>query len=219
LHPQWLLGRKSPPPTLQQATGTLLDIGAADRWISSHLPGGVHYIALDHPATAMGLYGLRPDVFADGAQLPFATGSIDCITCLEVLEHVPDPAIVIAEISRVLVRGGRGWISMPFLYPIHDAPFDFQRYTPYGMQRDLRRAGLTVTASRRSGRAIHTAGLLACLAIAGGVERQRTLLAALLLPIAALMILLVNCAAWTLGVLWPDWDAMGHGYQVDIVKP
>jgi len=46
-------------------------------------------------------------VTADLSQLPFADASFDCITCGYVLEHLPDPEPGLAEISRVLARGGK----------------------------------------------------------------------------------------------------------------
>ena len=46
-------------------------------------------------------------VTADLTRLPFADGSFDCITCSYVLEHLPDPQPGLAEISRVLAKGGR----------------------------------------------------------------------------------------------------------------
>lgn len=67
LHPQWLLGRRQPPLGMKQATGTLLDIGAADRWLAAHLSAPVYYIALDHPVTGGGMYHAHPDCDAMGA--------------------------------------------------------------------------------------------------------------------------------------------------------
>ncbi len=46
-------------------------------------------------------------VAADLAQLPFADGAFDCITCGYVLEHLPDPRPGLAEMARVLRPGGR----------------------------------------------------------------------------------------------------------------
>ena len=49
-----------------------------------------------------------PDfVAADMAQMPFADGSFDCVTCGYVLEHLPNPRTGLAEIARVLRPGGR----------------------------------------------------------------------------------------------------------------
>jgi ubiquinone/menaquinone biosynthesis C-methylase UbiE len=44
---------------------------------------------------------------ADLAELPFADESFDCITCGYVLEHLPDPRLGLAELSRVMQPGGR----------------------------------------------------------------------------------------------------------------
>ncbi|QDS98368.1 class I SAM-dependent methyltransferase [Adhaeretor mobilis] len=46
-------------------------------------------------------------VTADLAHLPFRDGAFDCITCGYVLEHLPDPEPGLAEMARVLEKGGR----------------------------------------------------------------------------------------------------------------
>ena len=199
-------------------SGRVLDIGAADRWIESNLPANAEYVALDYPSTGRDLYGSRPDVFGDGARLPFVDGCLDAVLCLEVLEHVPEPEAVLKEIARVLKSGGRACITMPFLYPLHDAPFDFQRFTEYGLRRSIRQAGLEITGLRKSGHAIRTAGLLTCLAIAGGVYTRRGWVKWLFLPAVAIMVLLVNVAAWALSLLWPDWGNIAAGHELEVSK-
>lgn len=219
LHPQWLLGARTVPAGVASVSGRVLDIGAADRWIESKLSPSVEYVALDYLATGRDMYSARPDVFGDGASLPFRDACFDGVLCLEVLEHVPEPESVLKEVTRVLKPGGRAWITMPFLYPLHDAPFDFQRFTEYGLRRSMRRAGLGVTSLRKSGHAIRTAGLLACLAIAGAVYTRRGGLKWLLLPVAAVMVLLVNVAAWALSFVWPDWGHIASGHELEVAKP
>lgn len=219
LHPQWLLGRRKPPASLRRFSGSLLDIGAADRWIEAHLPKGTHYVALDYPPTGRDLYNARPDIFADGANLPVCAACFDGVTCLEVLEHVSNPSIVVAEIARALKPGGRAWLSMPFLYPVHDAPFDFQRYTEYGLRRDIQRAGLEVVALRKSGHAIRSGGLLMSLSLASGVRAQSGRIRWWLIPTAALFVLAINLVAWLLSRIWPDWNAMAMGHEVEVRKP
>ena len=55
--------------------------------------------------------GFRSDrpryVVADMARLPFADASFDCVTCGYVLEHLPDPRLGLAELSRVMMPGAR----------------------------------------------------------------------------------------------------------------
>lgn len=219
IHPQWLLGRRKVPEGLKHATGVILDIGAADRWIATYLSETASYVALDYPATGNEFYNARPDIFADACHLPVADACVDGVVCLEVIEHVPDPALAVKEIARVLRPGGRAWISMPFLYPVHNEPFDFQRYTEFGLRRDMARAKLEVTDLHRSGHAIRTAGLIMCLAIAGGADTRRGPLKGLLLPLALAAIFITNMTAWLLSLVWPNWKSISTGHHLEVHKP
>lgn len=217
-HPQWLLGPQRPPPGVASLVGSLLDIGAANRWLEGHVPSHVRYVALDYPVTGRDMYGARPDVFADAAQLPLPDNAFEAVACLEVLEHVRDPGKVVAEIARVLRPGGRVWISMPFLYPLHDAPHDYQRYTEYGLCRDIQQAGLEMVTLRRSVGAMRTVGLLTSLAVAGGL-RGRGFLTVMLTPVATAVVLGINVSAFIASFLWPDWNSIGAGYDIEARKP
>lgn len=218
VHPQWLLGPRRVPTGITEATGVVLDIGAADRWIRSHLSQDATYVALDYPATGDRFYEARPDVFADAARLPFSDSSVDSVICLEVIEHLYDPASALAEIRRVLKPGGRAWVSIPFMYPIHNEPYDFQRFTEHGLRREANRAGLDVASLERSGNAVRTGGLLMCLAIAGGVDEARRFAKALLLPFAMCGILIVNVAAWLASLVLPDWKNLATNYHLLLRK-
>jgi SAM-dependent methyltransferase len=84
------------------------------------------------------------DTIADLAALPFGRGTFDAVLCTHALEHVRDPAAALAEIAAVLKSGGRLYLSVPFLGdPIHQEPYDFFRYTNYGLQHLIHNAGLT----------------------------------------------------------------------------
>jgi SAM-dependent methyltransferase len=85
----------------------------------------------------------QPDIRSDAARLPLATDCFDAAICTEVLEHVPDPRPVVAEIGRVLKPGGALLITVPFLFRIHADPFDFGRYTDTFWRDNLTRAGFT----------------------------------------------------------------------------
>ena len=217
-HPQWLLGQKKIPKGIETINGLVLDIGAADRWIEKYLPKNTSYIALDYPATGQELYAAKPSVFADAANLPFGDNLFDAIICLEVIEHVPDPHKVIIEIARVLKKGGIAWVSMPFLYPLHDAPFDFQRFTEFGIKHAAESAGLEVVSVEPAEHAIRTAGLLTSLAIAGGVYEAKGWRKYLLLPCALFAVTFINLSAWLLSLVWPDWKHMSHGYSMEVMK-
>jgi ubiquinone/menaquinone biosynthesis C-methylase UbiE len=50
---------------------------------------------------------------ATADKLPFADGAFDVVVCTEVLEHVPDPVAVVAELARVVRAEGRVVVSIP----------------------------------------------------------------------------------------------------------
>lgn len=84
------------------------------------------------------------DVFASADQIPFADETFHTVLCTNVLEHVPDMEKAFSEISRVLKKGGHLIISIPFLYPVHESPYDFYRYTIYGIRHQLGQNGFEI---------------------------------------------------------------------------
>jgi len=74
------------------------------------------------------------NVCADAMDLPFPDGSVDCLVNLAMLEHVPYPEAVIAEMQRVLKPGGEIFCYVPFCQPLHAAPYDFTRWTQDGVK-------------------------------------------------------------------------------------
>ncbi|NOZ23088.1 MAG: methyltransferase domain-containing protein [Planctomycetes bacterium] len=79
------------------------------------------------------------DVQADAHMLPFRADAFDSILCMEVIEHMDRPGQGVDEMRRVLRCGGRLLLTTRFLFPIHDAPGDFFRFTRFGLGRLLRK--------------------------------------------------------------------------------
>lgn len=219
IHPQWLLGKRRLNPAIGKLRGIVLDVGCADRWIKPHLSSEATYIGLDYPPTGSTLYAAKPDVLADAAHLPFTTASIDAIVCLEVLEHTRDHRAALHEFFRALKPKGALVLSIPFMYPIHDAPHDYQRLTEHGLRRDIAAAGFEILALKKNGHSIRTAGLLFSLALIGGLYEKRRPLVYVVLPFAAFLVLIVNLASFALSWILPDWSALGFGYEVEAAKP
>jgi len=130
-----------------------------------------------------------PDIVADGAHMPVASGAIDTVVCLETLEHVNDPQKVICEMARVLHDGGTLLLSVPFLYRIHAAPHDLWRFTEYQVQRMVQQAGLQLVQLQRLGLWFTVMGDLTKQAI-GEIPwgPLRWLLGVLFLPLGALFV-------------------------------
>lgn len=72
------------------------------------------------------------------------SAAYDSAICLEVLEHVPDPQRAIREIYRILKPSGILVISVPHLSRIHNAPYDYFRFTSYGLAHLLRSVGFNI---------------------------------------------------------------------------
>jgi SAM-dependent methyltransferase len=69
----------------------------------------------------------------------------------EIFEHCPDPTAVMAEAFRVLRPGGVLFLTVPFLWPLHDLPHDEYRFTPASLERHLRAAGFDEVKLRAQG--------------------------------------------------------------------
>ncbi len=84
------------------------------------------------------------DHVCDLRRIPVDDGRFDAVLCTQVMEHVPDPQAVIHEFARVLRPGGALWLSAPLYYEEHERPYDFFRYTQYGLRQLLQTAGFEV---------------------------------------------------------------------------
>lgn len=120
-------------------TGTLLDLGAGNQPFKVWYSGLAERCVAADVAPAPGL-----DVLSMAAPLPFGSATFDTVLCTSVLEHVHDAEAVVSEIARILKPGGRLIITIPFLYPTHEAPYDFWRTTHWGLRSVLTRHGLEV---------------------------------------------------------------------------
>lgn len=117
----------------------VLDVGAGDapyRELFAHCEyettdweGSVHEGAV------------RADYVASAEALPLDDGVVDAVLCTQVLEHVPDPSALLREAARVLRRDGKIHLTVPFVWELHELPFDFWRFTPASIERLLTSAG------------------------------------------------------------------------------
>lgn len=102
-------------------------------------------MAVDHPKTSKLYSGSqKPDVLADAKDLPFPDQSFDVALLLQVLEYIENPQDVINEAARIIKSGGVLIITSPFLYPIHDPPYDRGRYTKTALSGFLQNANLKI---------------------------------------------------------------------------
>jgi SAM-dependent methyltransferase len=123
--------------------GTVLDIGCGFKPYQALILQNEKvekYIGLD--LANAGMYAeSEPDLTWNGREIPLGDGSVDCVVATEFLEHHSEPDAVLAELIRVLKPNGILFATVPFLWNLHEIPHDEYRYTPYSLERHLRKAG------------------------------------------------------------------------------
>lgn len=85
------------------------------------------------------------DYVCDLSQIPVETASRDVVICTQVLEHLAEPDSVLRELARILKPEGTLILSAPLYYEEHEQPYDFFRYTQFGLRHLLQKAGLEAT--------------------------------------------------------------------------
>lgn len=126
------------------ASGRLLDLGCgAVPLYSAYAARVAEAVCVDWPGS-MHDVTRHVDHFVDlsAEKLPFPDGTFDTVLATDVLEHIPVPEQVWAEMARVMKPGGRCIVGVPFLYWIHEEPHDYFRFTQYALQRSCAAVGL-----------------------------------------------------------------------------
>lgn len=120
--------------------GTLYDLGAGESPYKGFFLRHVErYVAVDWSDSQ---HDIDADILADlNELLPIQSAVADTVVSLSVLEHLREPKTMIAESYRILKNGGNVVVQVPWQWWIHEAPHDFYRFTPYGLQYLFGKAG------------------------------------------------------------------------------
>lgn len=223
LHPQWLILRYEAQRFKEIAalsSGLVLDIGCSEQKLRKYLTEKCQYIGLDYPDTANAMYKTTPTIYGDAQKLSFGDNTFDVISFMEVLEHLPNPEIAVQECCRVLKPNGKLFFSMPFLYPIHDAPFDYQRFTIHGLQKLFSRSSLIITDKKPVGRPLMTAMLLVNIALTKTVivsikNKHPLSIMIFFLPLLVPLCNIIGIIAEKIGA---EDDFMACGYTMQLTK-
>jgi SAM-dependent methyltransferase len=123
------------------AGGRVLDAGAGEGAYRVHFAHATYeaadFLEVDKPYAPV-------DYVCSLDAIPVEDERFDLVLCTQVLEHLPEPADVLDELQRVLRPGGQLWLTAPLFYPEHEQPYDFYRYTSFGLRHRLERAGFDV---------------------------------------------------------------------------
>ena len=77
-------------------------------------------------------------------EIPLADNAFDTILATDVLEHLSNPDCFWRETARLLTVGGKIILGVPFLYHLHETPYDYARYSEYRLALFCRQNGLHI---------------------------------------------------------------------------
>lgn len=133
----------------------ILDVSAGECRYKPFFQHG-QYVAIDSMIGDVNWDFTKLDLIGDAMNLPIKTASIDVCLNFTSLEHYPEPGKAFQEFARVLKPGGRLFLYVPFVQPEHQIPYDFFRYTRYGLAHLCNQNGLEIELLKPSNSILET---------------------------------------------------------------
>ena len=197
--------------------GTIYDLGSGESpYKDFFLQYAQQYIAVDW---ASSIHHTKADIIADlNERLPIPSGVADTILSISVMEHLREPETMLHEAFRILTPNGSMVMQVPWQWRIHESPYDYFRYTPYGLKYLLNKAGFVdIKIEPQSG--FFSMSILKfnyfTLRLIKGSRVKRLFLRAIFTPIWYLN----QKVAPHLDKLDKDWEIESSGYFVTARKP
>jgi SAM-dependent methyltransferase len=122
--------------------GKTLDVGCGIKPYKKYFNSN-EYIGIDLKTTLHNSEN-SIDVYYDGKVIPFNNEQFDSVVTSQVLEHVFHPDLFLGETNRVLKTNGYLLITVPFVWDEHEQPFDFGRYSSFGIVYLLEKNGFEI---------------------------------------------------------------------------
>jgi SAM-dependent methyltransferase len=95
------------------------------------------YIGIDLKPTEYH-HDVKPDYYWDGNNIPLDDSSVNFVIATEFLEHYFDTCHILKEINRVLKPGGTFFFTVPNVWPLHETPYDYHRFTPFALEENFK---------------------------------------------------------------------------------
>lgn len=121
--------------------GVCVDVGSGNAIYKDVISEKVdEYIMVDKSSVHNHMFQTSKEKFidADIKDLPFDDNSVDSIILTQVLEHIDEPHKAMSEVSRILKKDGVLILSVPFIYQAHATPYDYFRFSEYGLKNLLK---------------------------------------------------------------------------------
>lgn len=126
--------------TISSYKGVLYDFGCGEAPHKDFFLEHVEkYVGVDWGGS---LHNTNADITADlNKPLPIESAVADTIVSFSVMEHLCEPQMMLNEAFRILKPNGKIVLQVPWQWSIHEAPYDFFRYTPYGLKYMFEKSG------------------------------------------------------------------------------
>lgn len=132
----------------EEIIGKTLDVGCGTKPYENFFSCS-KYIGLEIETT-INRENKNVDVFYEGGKFPFGDKEFDSIVTNQVLEHVFTPNEFLSEINRVLKKDGKLLLTVPFVWDEHEQPYDYARYSSFGLAHLLNQHGFEIIESKKS---------------------------------------------------------------------
>lgn len=132
-------------PAMAELSGKVLDVGAGESPWREWLSPSATYYGIDIGNAED--FGMSPNVneitYYDGRTIPFSNAYFDGAICIEVLEHVEQPELLLNEIARCMKTGSTLLMTVPWSARRHHVPHDYHRFTRERISSMLESTGFT----------------------------------------------------------------------------
>lgn len=84
------------------------------------------------------------DLIGTAYAIPAKNGTFDCALSTAALEHLEEPEQALRECNRVLKLDGIAVYTVPLFWHVHAAPWDYYRFTKYGLRHIFEKSGFEI---------------------------------------------------------------------------
>ncbi|MBW4685940.1 MAG: class I SAM-dependent methyltransferase [Komarekiella atlantica HA4396-MV6] len=139
-----ILGKTYEKVISQHASGLLLDLGCGNVPLYGvYRDKIIDNICIDWSNT------FHKNIYLDyevdlNTVIPLDSEQFDTILATDVLEHIAKPELLMSEIKRLLKSNGKIILTVPFLYWLHEQPYDYFRYTEFALRMFCQQNNLSV---------------------------------------------------------------------------
>lgn len=138
------------------AKGSVLDIGCGNKPYEIAFENKINkYVGCDIIQSHL----QKVDILCEANNIPLESSTFDTLFSTQTIEHVEDHQGLVNEAYRLLKPGGYFILAGPFVWPLHEEPYDFFRFTKYGFKYILEKAGFEIVEITANGGMWSTSGL------------------------------------------------------------